>query len=137
MFVRTLMVAALLSFGLRPVAARAAGTELGQCSLGAHYRVTSVTPYRTSDAGGGYYYVAKLRGAQVRIEAQPGLTSEWLQKTLQDELAAGACDFGARNVSVEVMSAGPGFLVMLAGPDERAAGEILHHAKQLSPGAAR
>jgi hypothetical protein len=134
MFVPKFVLAGVLSIALLP--ARAGAAEPGSCSLGGKYQVTSVAPYRVT--GTGYYTTPILRGAEIGVAAQPGLTSEWLQKTLQDQVATGACDFGAPDVSVQVMSAGPGFSVMLTNPNERTAGQILGHAKQqLSPGAAR
>ena len=40
-------------------------------------------------------------------------------------MATGVCDFGARNVSVSVVSTGDTFEVRLTSTDERAAHEIL------------
>jgi hypothetical protein len=128
--IRRLLIAAVLSLSIAvPVAAKAA---IGAaCSLGSAYPVTSVAPYRASE-GGGYVYDLRLRGAEITVQAQPGLTQEWLQRTLENEIAEGVCSFGAAKVGVSVMSAGGGFSVLLTGSDERAGREILEHAQQLT-----
>ena len=67
------------------------------------------------------------------MPAQPGLTSEWLQRVLADQIAAGECDFGVpERDGVSVLSAGSGFSVRIAGHNEKDAGEILRHAQQLA-----
>jgi len=80
-----------------------------------------------------------LRGAQIYIQAEPGLTAEWLQLTLERHLAAmkGSaampnCALGVGHVRVEVVSAGPGFWVRLIGQDKRTAEEVLRRAKLLA-----
>jgi hypothetical protein len=129
------VLAALLSLALWPAAARAA--DAGPCSLSTNYRVTAVTPFRTNAAGGVSFVPQRLRGADVRVEAQPGLTSAWLQRRLEHDIETGACDFGSRNVNVEVMSAGAGFSVVVTSPDEKTAQQIVDHASRLSPPAER
>ena len=96
-------------------------------------------PGNWSEASGFHYEQAPglrnvdfyFRGADVFVPAQPGLTSEWLQRVVTFEIAAGECDFGTRNVTVSVLSAGSGFSLRIAGWNDRAAGEILRHARDL------
>jgi hypothetical protein len=128
--IRRLFIAGVLALSITvPVAARADGG--GSCGLGSNYHVTSVEPYRTSE-GAGYIADPRLRGAEVTVEAQPGLTREWLLHTLETEIAQGVCSFGPAKVAVSVTSAGGGFSVLLTGSDERAGREILEHAQQLT-----
>ena len=76
------------------------------CSLGTEYPVLSVTPYKRSWQSGGYYDSVNriLRGADIRVAAQPGLTAPWLQRKVEAEMAAGQCQFGDANATVEVYS---------------------------------
>jgi len=123
------MVASVLALGtLASGGARAA--EAGRCSLGTKYMVRSVTPYLTFEDA-GYTSWQQFRGAEVFVPAQPGLTSEWLQRVVTFEIAAGECDFGTPNVTVSVLSAGSGFSLRIAGWNDRAAGEILQRARNL------
>ena len=128
--IRRLFIAGVLALSIAvPVVARAADGAL--CGLGSYYQVTSVQAYRTSE-GAGYIADPRLRGAEVTVAAQPGLTREWLQRTLATEIAQGVCSFGPAKVAVDVSSAGGGFSVLLTGSDERAGREILEHAQQLA-----
>lgn len=107
---------------------RAAPTDT--CSLGGKYPVRAVSSYNTEE-NAGYTSYRRFRGAEIVVPAQPGLTAEWLQRVLSNQVATGACDFGVPNMNVDVMSAGDAFSVRLSGADERAAGVILQHAQQL------
>jgi hypothetical protein len=127
--VRTFVVAAVIS-GLAAVSGAAQAADSGTCSLGNKYMVRNVSPYRTFEDA-GYTSWQQFRGAEVFVPAQPGLTSEWLQRVVTYEIAAGDCDFGTRDVNVSVLSAGSGFSVRLAGANDKAAGEILRHAQEL------
>jgi len=130
MFVRTVLVVVALSAALgasvreRPAAAAEA------CALGGKYFARSAQPYSAHEDY-GYTSVTEFRGADVFVPAQPGLTQEWLQRVLTYQVAAGECDFGARDPKVTVLSSGGGFSVRITGGDEKAAGEILRHAQQL------
>jgi hypothetical protein len=129
MLIKTLIAASVLSLmAVVPRAARAA--EPSRCSLGTRYMVRSVAPYTTFEDA-GYTSWQQFRGAEVFVPAQPGLTSEWLQRVVNFEIAAGECDFGTRNVTVSVLSAGSGFSVRIAGWNDKAAGEILQRARDL------
>jgi hypothetical protein len=127
--VRTFVAAAALSV----VTAISGGVRAGEpasCSLGTTYKVRSVTPYMTFEDT-GYTAWEQFRGADIFVPAEPALTSEWLQRVVTYDIAAGRCEFGTRNVAVSVLSVGNGFSVRIAAWDLNAAGEILRHARQL------
>lgn len=101
-----------------------------RCPLGHTYRATSVVADHAREQAYGQD-VQRLRGADVRVPAQPGLTQEWLQQSIERGIASGDCDFGTRRVNVSVLSAGNAFEVRLTTPDERAARDVLRHAQRL------
>src|SRR5262245_37540119 len=72
------------------------------CSLGTKYPVSSVASYSTRETAGITPH-ERFRGAEIVVPAEPGVTQEWLQRTLQSEIASGVCDFGSRNVEVETI----------------------------------
>jgi hypothetical protein len=80
----------------------------------------SVSPYKRQAETGGYGGTVNrvLRGADIRVAAQPGLTAEWLQRKLQGEMAAGYCQFGAGNVSVDVIPEEVSLVVRVTSGDE-------------------
>ena len=105
------------------------------CILKEH-RVTSVTPYNIEERM-GKATIKRLRGAEVRIQAEPGLTSEWLQLTLARHVVSmrdGAmkdCALDVDDIRVRVSSTGSGFSVKLIANDTRKAGEVLRRAQLL------
>ena len=103
-----------------------------QCVLGTDYQVRSVAPYKVTYGPDGSYYDRVnpvLRGAEVRVAAEPGLTQEWLDRKIEAQLMAGICQFGATNVDVDVLSMGDEFAVRLTSADRRAANEILRQTR--------
>jgi hypothetical protein len=135
---RFLMAAAVS--GLVAVSASSSASAEEQCLLGSKYPVSSVEPYRTNKNVGGYGdgYQPVLRGADIKIAAQPGLTPEWLERQLEGQVAAGICQFGLDAVSVEVLPMGENFVVRVKNTnyrvgthDERPGKEILRHANEL------
>jgi hypothetical protein len=108
------------------------GTLGGACSIATGYRVISVAAFKTREPGFGEN-IMRLRGADVHVAAQFGLTREWLQSSIERSIARGDCDFGVPKVSVNVLSAGDGFDVQLTAPDERAADELLRQVQKLAP----
>jgi len=132
MSVRRLIATAVLGGSLLvPLSALAQG-DRGSCSLGGMYRVLSVDKYEIQDKS-GYTMERELRGAEVEVAAQPGLTREWLQRRLEMEVANGTCDLGAPNVRVDVLSSGDRFSVRFSGTDRKTAGAILDHARLFGP----
>ena len=81
---------------LGPVAAAAAEP----CKLGTDYTVTSVAPSLRPTETGGYGGTVNplLRGADIAVAPQPGLTAEWMEQRLEAQVAAGECNFGTDQV---------------------------------------
>lgn len=114
-----------------------AGTPApADCQLRAH-RVTAVEPYRVAERV-GKIAIRRLRGAEIFVQAEPGLTSEWLRLTLSRHVLAMRgpaampdCPLDVDAVAVRVDSGGTGFRVRLIarGPDE--AKEVLRRARLL------
>ena len=129
MFVRTLVAAVVVSLAAA-LSGAAHAAEPVRCSLGDKYPIRSVGPFVTFEDA-GYTSYNELRGAEVIVPAQPGLTREWLQRVVSYQVAEGICDFGARNVAVTVLPSGAAFSVRIAGTNQQAAQEILRHAQQL------
>ena len=77
-----------------------------------------------------------VRGAELAIEARPGLTAEWLELELERHVAAASpdcpLDVGAPRVTVR--SARDGFVVEIRGDSDAAAREILRRARGLVAG---
>ena len=101
----------------------------GTCNLTSTYPVVSVNPYTTAHVG-GFPVATETRGAVLHVKAQPGLTSEWLQRSVETSVATGDCGF-ARDTRVTVNSAGDGFDVILSNPKEASARQIVKQAEQL------
>ena len=106
------------------------------CMLRAH-RITSVTPYRVEERI-GKNSVQRLRGAEVFVQAEPGLTAEWLQLTLARHIAQMRgpaampdCAFDVDDVAVRVESGGTGFRVRIIARDTDKAEEVLRRARLL------
>jgi hypothetical protein len=115
---------------LMAASAGARAEEAGRCAIGGKYNVHTVAAYTTFEDA-GYTTYRSFRGAEVFVPAEPGLTREWLQRELADQIAAGDCNFGIKNARVTVMSAGGGFSVQITGNNEKEAGVILEHAQLL------
>lgn len=138
MFTKKIAVALVLSVATAlPALALAAPTNSpAHCILKEH-RVTRVEPLRVTERygrGSG----EKLVGAQVFVQAEPGLTAEWLQLTIVRHMAqmAGSgmknCALDATDVRVSVESAGAGFAVKITGKDATQAKEIWRRAQLLA-----
>ena len=117
-------------------AAPVAAAKPGPCILREH-RITAVTPYRI-EGHQGRVVVQELRGATVAVQAEPGLTAEWLQLTLGRHLAEMQgmggmkdCAFDVKDVQVRVTSSGAGFSVNLSARDATKAPEVLRRAQLL------
>jgi len=133
------LMALLLSAG--------AASAAEACKLGTEYQVTSVAAYKRPVETGGYggTVTPVLRGAEIRVAAQPGLTAEWMERKLEAQVATGECTFGVTRANVDVVSEGDNFIVRVTNreeigalnrptaADERAAAEILSRASELPP----
>lgn len=110
----------------------AATDPAAPCPLKTH-RITSVTRYRAIERL-GKARVLRLRGANVYVQAEPGLTKEWLHLTLIRHLnemrvtATKDCPLDVDDVTIAVDSAGPGFAVRIIARDTAKAEEVLRRA---------
>ena len=138
MFIRKIVTSlALVAATAAPALAHATPNAGPPCILRDH-TVVSVTPYK-EDVRFGRNVYPQLRGAQVYIQAEPGLTAEWLQLTLQRHLAEMKgpaampdCAFDLDNVRVDVLPSGAGFWVRLIAPDTKTGEEVLRRAQLLA-----
>jgi hypothetical protein len=137
MFARKLIaISALALTTIAPTLAFAASPEAAPCILRDH-RITAVKPYTVTESA-GRASVQRLRGAEVFVQAEQGLTAEWLQLTLTRHLTqmhgpAGMrdCAFDVNDVTVRVDSAGTGFAVKLVAKKSGDAPEVLRRAQLL------
>jgi hypothetical protein len=137
MNLRTLFSAAALSVAtLVPTLSHASATGPSDCVLREH-RVVSVEPYQIEQQY-GRFISPQLRGAQIYVQAEPGLTAQWLQLTLEQHLgqmkggSAAMTDCAVDgNVRVEVTPAGSGYWVRLIAPDSKSGEEVLRRARLL------
>ena len=135
LFLATLIGAFLA--GVPAVRATAPDDKPPPCVFTA-YVVTSVTPHYEIDRA-SKIEVRRMRGAEIYVQAEFGLTAEWLRLQIQRHLAAMkpssmpdcALDAGTSDVAVE--SRGAGFLITVRSPDERVANEVLRRARLLHP----
>jgi hypothetical protein len=100
------------------------------------HRVLSVTPHWVQESNGKR--TRHLTGADVRIEAEPGMTAEYLTVELRRGLSAATAEpgtlggvLGVAGSSVEVRSTGDGFVFRITAPDAVHAEEIVRRAQQL------
>jgi hypothetical protein len=135
----------LLGATVAPLASSAApaAERPASCALWEHH-IIAVTPYVVESPRGpreiheGRAAVHELRGATVFVQAEPGLTPEWLQLTLGRRVAAiqgsgdlKGCAFGVNDIQVKVSSTGTDFGVYLIARDPRKAQEVLRLARLL------
>jgi hypothetical protein len=104
------------------------------------YAPATATPY-SEEASLPYGSYSFMRGAQLFIPAQKGLTREWLQTAIERALTtrpaapvanskdALSCSPNVKDVRVAVTSAGNGFWVTLIGRDQKAGEALLKWAK--------
>jgi hypothetical protein len=85
-----------------------------------------------------YGTFTSVKGAQIFIEAQPGLTPEWLTQVVERALQThGAnktpsdCGPNMPGVQVSVASAGRGFWITLIGRDEKTANALVNWAQAM------
>jgi hypothetical protein len=101
------------------------------------FTVTAVKPYY--EAAHIKTPLRRLKGAEIYVAAQPGLTIEWLRAEVTRHLVnmkAGSmaqCSFDGDGVQVTVASAGGGFRVVVRTDHDGQASEILRRAQSLLP----
>jgi hypothetical protein len=147
MFTRKLAIGIILSAAaFLPAISQAAGpspqtarsvAEQAPCVL-KQYKLSSVTPYRVQENIGGHIFHQRVAGAELYVQAEPGLTAEWLQLNLNREVTAMQgpsamkdCVFGVDKMQVQVDSAGAGFRVRLSAPSTEGGREVLRRAQLL------
>ena len=95
------------------------------------YTPISAAPLKGTQSN-GYDTYTYTKGAQLFIPAQPGLTREWLTRTVQTALANDqACSPTVQPTQVAVSSAGSGFWLQLSSKDEKDAKALLSWANSL------
>jgi hypothetical protein len=136
LFRKFIVSAALAATTVLPAVALAAPTKAPPCILSEH-TIVSVVPYKVEEHI-AKNVVQRVRGAQVYLQAEPGLTPEWLQLNFERHLAAMQgpaampdCAFDLAKVRVEVTSAGSGFWVRLIAPDTTSGEEVLRRVELL------
>jgi hypothetical protein len=131
-----------LLFGLAvscsvPAVSFALAPTLTSCPLREHH-IVSAKPYYTPARVRKGVAGLRLRGVELFVEAEPGLTAEWLQLTLERDIAElrrfgskADCVLAVESASVRVGSGGNGFHVWITASDVQNAKEIMRRAKQL------
>ena len=141
---RSLMFSSLLILGLAatpalasPSAAKGPSEQSSHACALKGFTVTGVAP-RFVDQQQGRATVQRLAGATVYVQAQPGLTREWLRLSLERHLTSmqgGAamkdCPLGAKDIQIAVDSAGTGFAIQVSAKDTKTAEEVLRRARLL------
>ena len=95
------------------------------------YAPTSSAPLNATQSDGYSNYVY-LKGAQLFVPAQPGLTQEWLARSVETALASDeSCQPAVRPVQVTVTSASTGFWVQLGANDTRTAKALVKWAQTI------
>jgi len=136
MFAKRIAAVVLIAASTLSAVAVAAptGAHPSDCIL-AQRRVLQVQPLHVSERY-GRVTMERVAGARVFVQAEPGLTAEWLQLTLQRHMAAmngsmANCALDAKDVQVKVVSAGQGFSVQITGKSAAQGQEILRRAQLL------
>ncbi len=139
MSIKKIAVAAILgaTTALPGLASAAAPTSAPATCILKDHRVTGVRALHVLERNGRGTN-QRLAGAEVFVQAEPGLTAEWLQLTIQRHIAQmsttdmGNCPLDMNEVSVSVASAGPGFAVQLSAKNAAQAQELLRRAELLA-----
>ena len=134
MFVRLALAAALAATFLLPQAVHA--DPLAPCEL-MKGSVAAVQPHKTEQQF-GKVTVARLDGASLFVRATPGLSAEWLQRSLSDHLtkmrsasSMADCPLDAKGLRVDVRSGGDGYWVTIRAKDQHQAKLVLDRAQSL------
>ena len=102
------------------------------------YHVASVSPlYEVQTVGRGQ--AKTLRGARVRILAEPGMTAELLQRRVNEHVAQmspntagmGSCPLAVPGIRTSVSSSGDGYYVNVRAENKGEAKEVLRRANLL------
>lgn len=139
--IKTLSLALALGGIGSVLAARPAGAEepnVAACF--AQHQATRALPYKVDRVAGEGTYTA-LVGARVFVQAEQGLTAEWLDRELLARIAqpqaSSACPLDLKGVAISVQSGGPGFWVNISAQNEETAKEVLRRSHRLTQEEAR
>ena len=134
--VPVLAVLAAVAVASVPATSFADAPTSAACPLRKHH-ITSVKPYRVTKRL-GRTVVKRLRGAEVFVQAEPGLTAEWLELTLarhivemRGPVTMAGCPFDVDGVAVQVDAGGTGFRVRITARNTDQAEEVLRRAQSL------
>jgi hypothetical protein len=126
--------------GPTPTSCNACGAPFNDLEQGPFVRrdyITGVEPYRVTETNLKRSWT-KLEGAVVTVRPAPGVTREWLQRTVQDhmgQMTAGApmndCPLSVVGAAADVSSTGNGFAITIHSKDKDGAQEILRRASML------
>jgi hypothetical protein len=125
-----------------PASCNACGAPFNDLEQGPFARrdyITSVEPYRVTETNLKRTWT-KLEGAVVKVRPAPGVTREWLQRTVDDHMGRmvagtpmGDCPLSVAGASADVTSTGDGFAITIHSKNKDAAQEILRRASALVP----
>jgi hypothetical protein len=97
------------------------------------HRASSIAPCVVQEIDGKL--TRRLIGADVRIDAEPGMTAEYLTVELRHMLEGGQATtesvFGVEGSTVQVRSTGDGFVFHVTAPDSARAREVVRRAQLL------
>ena len=134
-FRKTVAIATLTLASIVPAVAMAQ-PQHRECTLSSHH-ITSVSPYKPEIRYGRQAY-PELRGAVVHVQAEKGLTAEWLRLEINRHLATmqgtamPGCALDQKGITVSVESSGAGFDVKIAAPNAKQGEEVLRRARLLA-----
>ena len=106
----------------------------------AQHQATRALPYEVDRVAGEGTYTA-LVGARVFVQAEQGLTAEWLDRELLARIAqrqaSSACPLDLEGVAISVQSGGPGFWVNISAQSAETAKEVWRRSQRLTDEAGR
>jgi hypothetical protein len=138
---KTLVAVALAVATLAPVTSFARESEprptaSAACPFVGHH--LSVAPYYVEETH-IKTTTKRLAGARITVEAEPGLTAEWLRlqigrhlNTMGNSSSMRPCPLHADDVRFDVQSEGTGFTVKLIAVDPKKADDVLREARALA-----
>jgi hypothetical protein len=126
------LLAAVLGLSVAPSAASAAEAPWFEQHRAL---VERVEPFYVTERSGKLEH-KRLRGAVIHLRPQPGVTAEWLQRSVDDHFRAmnspmPGCPLAVPTTKAVVRSTGSGFQVTVAGDSKEAGEEILRRARTL------
>jgi hypothetical protein len=117
------------------VAAPALAGPLSECEL-LNHRLTGVKEHKVQEQH-GKLTIDRVDGASVYVAAEPGLTAQWLERTLEHHVAAmrdssmDGCPLAVEGISVSVSPASKGFWVTIHARDAQHGKLVAERAESL------